>query len=52
MGNYTQLPCNIPMRLCRILTMHIKALDTERDYYMSAGEALDYGVIDKIVSHV
>lgn len=28
------------------------AQDTERDYYMSAQEALDYGVIDKIVSHV
>lgn len=24
------------------------ARDTERDYYMSAGEALDYGLIDKI----
>ena len=23
--------------------------DTERDYYMSANEALDYGIIDKIL---
>ena len=26
----------------------IKA-DTERDYYMSSNEALDYGLIDKII---
>ncbi|MFN4115705.1 MAG: ATP-dependent Clp endopeptidase proteolytic subunit ClpP [Inhella sp.] len=25
------------------------AADTERDYFMSAGEALDYGLIDKVV---
>lgn len=27
------------------------ALDTERDYYMSAGEAAEYGVVDRVVSH-
>ena len=26
------------------------ARDTERDYYMSAGEAKDYGLVDKVVS--
>lgn len=25
--------------------------DTERDYYLTAEEALDYGIIDKIISH-
>ena len=25
------------------------ALDTERDHYMSAQEALDYGIIDKVI---
>lgn len=25
--------------------------DTERDYYMSASEALDYGIIDKIITN-
>ena len=25
--------------------------DTERDYYMSAREALDYGLIDKVIEH-
>ncbi|MFP6580706.1 MAG: ATP-dependent Clp protease proteolytic subunit, partial [Myxococcota bacterium] len=27
------------------------AQDTERDYYMSADEALEYGVVDRVVSH-
>jgi ATP-dependent Clp protease, protease subunit len=27
------------------------ARDTERDYFMSAEEALDYGIIDKIITH-
>jgi ATP-dependent Clp protease protease subunit len=26
------------------------AKDTDRDYFMSANEALDYGLIDKIIS--
>lgn len=25
--------------------------DTERDYYLTAQEACDYGIIDKIISH-
>ena len=25
------------------------ASDNERDYFMSAGEALDYGLIDRVV---
>lgn len=42
-------------RLNRILaentgkTVEQIAVDTERDYYMSAGEALEYGLIDKII---
>lgn len=24
--------------------------DTDRDFFMSAGEALDYGIIDKVIS--
>jgi len=27
------------------------ALDTERDYYMSAEQALEYGLVDRVVSH-
>lgn len=27
------------------------AQDTERDYYMSADEAMEYGVVDRVVSH-
>ena len=27
------------------------ARDTERDYYMSADEALEYGVVDRVVNH-
>ena len=27
------------------------ALDTERDYYMSAEQSLDYGLVDRVVSH-
>lgn len=42
-------------RLNRILaentgkTVEQIAVDTERDHYMSAGEALEYGLIDKII---
>lgn len=25
--------------------------DTERDYYLTADEAVEYGIIDKIISH-
>ena len=25
--------------------------DTERDYYMSASEALEYGIIDEVLHH-
>lgn len=44
-------------RLNRILaentgkTIEQIAIDTERDHYMSAGEALAYGIIDKIVEY-
>ena len=27
------------------------ARDTERDYYMSAEESMDYGVVDRVVCH-
>ncbi|MCX7025362.1 MAG: ATP-dependent Clp endopeptidase proteolytic subunit ClpP [Spirochaetes bacterium] len=30
-------------------TVDIVAKDTERDFYMSAGEALEYGIVDKIL---
>ena len=30
-------------------TLHQIELDTERDNYLSAEEALDYGIIDKIL---
>jgi len=42
-------------RLNKILSKHTNqtlakiARDTDRDYYMSANEALDYGIIDKII---
>ena len=29
----------------------VVAADTERDYFMTADEALDYGLIDKIISN-
>ena len=32
-------------------TIEEVARDTERDHYMTAQEALDYGLIDKIVEH-
>ena len=25
--------------------------DTERDYYMSAEEAMSYGIVDKVITH-
>ena len=25
--------------------------DTERDYYMSAEEAMAYGIVDKVIAH-
>ena len=25
--------------------------DTERDYFMTAAEALEYGIVDKIIEH-
>jgi len=25
--------------------------DTERDYFMSAGEAKEYGIIDEVIAH-
>jgi len=25
--------------------------DTERDYFMTASEALEYGLVDKIIEH-
>jgi ATP-dependent Clp protease protease subunit len=48
---------NLRERINRILADHtgqdmerIKE-DTDRDYYMSAEEALDYGIVDEIIDH-
>ena len=30
--------------------LEVIELDTERDHYLSASEALEYGIIDKILS--
>ena len=44
-------------RLDEILAKHTGqdlekvAKDTERDYFMGAPEALEYGIIDKIIEH-
>jgi ATP-dependent Clp protease protease subunit len=44
-------------RLDKILAKHTKqdlekiTHDTERDYFMSADEAKDYGIIDRVIEH-
>lgn len=44
-------------KLNKLLSQHTKKTlkqvekDTERDYYMTAEEALDYGIIDKIITN-
>ena len=48
---------NLRQRLDEILALHTGqeiekvAHDTERDYFMTAAEALEYGLIDKIIEH-
>jgi len=48
---------NLRSRLDEILAKHTGqelekvAHDTERDYFMSADEALEYGIVDKIIEH-
>jgi ATP-dependent Clp protease, protease subunit len=48
---------NLRKRLDEILALHTGqplekvAADTERDYFMTAEEALGYGIIDKILEH-
>src|SRR4051794_10670416 len=47
---------DVRRRLDEILALHTKqdlekvAGDTERDYFMSADEAKDYGLIDRVIS--
>ncbi len=44
-------------RLEEIISHHSKqdiekvSRDMERDYFMTAGEALDYGLIDRVIEH-
>ncbi|MGA1212270.1 MAG: ATP-dependent Clp endopeptidase proteolytic subunit ClpP [Solirubrobacterales bacterium] len=44
-------------RLDKILALHTKqdlekvTKDTERDYFMSAEEARDYGIVDRVIEH-
>jgi len=48
---------SLRLRLDEILAKHTGqelekvAHDTERDYFMSAEEALEYGIVDKIIEH-
>ena len=48
---------NLRRRMNDILASHTGrsveeiAVDTDRDYYMSADEALEYGIVDRVVSH-
>jgi ATP-dependent Clp protease protease subunit len=48
---------SLRLRLDEILAQHTGqelekvAHDTERDYFMSAAEALEYGIVDKIIEH-
>ena len=48
---------SLRLRLDEILAKHTGqelekvAHDTERDYFMSAAEALEYGIVDKIIEH-
>jgi ATP-dependent Clp protease protease subunit len=48
---------NLRKRLDEILAKHSGQelekveKDTERDYFMTAQEALDYGIVDKVIEH-
>ena len=48
---------DVRQRLDEILAQHTQqplekvAKDTERDYFMSAGEAKEYGVVDRVIEH-
>jgi ATP-dependent Clp protease protease subunit len=48
---------DVRQRLDEILAKHTKqpldkvAKDTERDYFMSAAEATEYGVVDRVIEH-
>ena len=48
---------DVRQRLDEILAKHTQqplekvAKDTERDYFMSAGEAKEYGVVDRVIEH-
>jgi ATP-dependent Clp protease protease subunit len=48
---------DIRRRLDEIIAKHTKqdlekvAKDTERDYFMSAEEAKEYGVVDRVIEH-
>jgi ATP-dependent Clp protease protease subunit len=33
------------------LTLNVRSKDMERDYFMTADEAREYGIIDRVIAH-